>query len=60
MHRNNYYEKNKIDDNLKNHDIKIAYPSHWFAPVRLSPFAKTIEEETIAWQPKLYGSTKAI
>lgn len=33
--------------------IPVTYPSHWLAPVCLSPFAKTIEEETLSWMGSL-------
>ncbi len=50
---NKVYRFNQIDKNLKQYDIKICYPRHWFAPVRLSPFAQTIEEETVQWMDAL-------
>src|SRR3990167_8349692 len=47
--KNMVYEKNNIDRHLKKCSIKIIYPQHWFAPVKLSTFSKTIEDETISW-----------
>lgn len=35
--------------NLRNHTLEVTYPSHWLAPVKLSPFAMTIEEDTMHW-----------
>lgn len=33
--------------------IHVRYPWHWFAPVPLSRFAQTIEDETIRWMQSL-------
>lgn len=43
----------KFLQSLASQTIRVAYPSHWFAPVRLSRFAHTIEEETIRWMVSL-------
>ena len=41
-------------NDLHEHAIVVTYPSHWLAPVRLSPFAVTIEEETINWMSSIH------
>ncbi|MFG2341012.1 hypothetical protein [Streptomyces yangpuensis] len=33
--------------------LPISYPAHWMSPVRLSSFAGTIEDRTIAWMAAL-------
>lgn len=40
--------------NRHKHTIAVTYPSHWLAPVKLSPFAVTIEEETIHWMSSIH------
>lgn len=33
--------------------VHIRYPTSWFSPVKLSPFAREIENETIRWMTSL-------
>ncbi|WP_432171851.1 terpene synthase family protein [Streptomyces sp. 1222.5] len=33
--------------------LPLEYPAHWLSPVRLSPFAHTIEHGTMAWMESL-------
>lgn len=33
--------------------LLVSYPKSWFAPVKLSPFSFSIENETISWMSKL-------
>lgn len=40
--------------NWHKHTIAVTYPSHWLAPIKLSPFAVTIEEETIHWMSSIH------
>jgi hypothetical protein len=35
------------------HSVHIRYPTFWFSPVKLSPFARDIENETIRWMTSL-------
>lgn len=48
-----FCKSDQIENRFHRYDINIRYPSYWFAPVRLSPFACTIEKETIHWMDKL-------
>ena len=45
--------KRLFSEDITRKVINISYPDYWFAPVKLSPFAKTIEEETIKWMDSL-------
>lgn len=38
---------------LQEHHLEIKYPGRWFAPISLSPFARSIEEETVSWMQTL-------
>lgn len=40
-------------DDIKSQIINVSYPDYWLAPVQLSPFAISIEDETIACMDSL-------
>jgi len=48
-----YSSKEPLPEDVKTHVLSVSYPQYWFAPVELSPFASTIEEETIDWMESL-------
>ena len=54
-----YSADEPLPENVKTHALPVTYPKHWFAPVKLSPFASTIEEETIDWLESLGLVTNA-
>ena len=33
--------------------LLVSYPKSWFAPIKLSPFSFSIENETISWMSNL-------
>lgn len=48
-----YRRDEAIPESIKTSVISVSYPRYWFAPVALSPFSRTIEEETIEWMDSL-------
>ena len=48
-----YSSEEVLPDQVKTCSLAVSYPKYWFAPVALSPFASTIEEETMEWMDSL-------
>jgi len=48
-----YSVEEPLPEDVKTYLLSVSYPKHWFAPVKLSPFASTIEKETIDWVKSL-------
>ncbi len=48
-----YSSEEPLPEEVKTCVLAVSYPKYWFAPVALSPFATTIEEETIEWMDSL-------
>lgn len=48
-----YSAQEPLPEEVKPCILSVSYPAHWFAPVALSPYAATIEQETMEWMDSL-------
>jgi hypothetical protein len=40
---------NQIPETYQPCELFLGYPPNWFSPIKLSPFARSVEEKTIQW-----------